>query len=87
MVLDFPMAAVLCGAPFRRQLLEEGGIDASVVLVDIGGVDAVLEPVACRAQPPDGGPSVDAAAQPDSRRLCRSLRLGLPQGAPDAIGP
>ena len=79
MALDVPEAAVLLGAPFCRHLLEESGVDVAVELVDIGGVDAVLEPVVYAAQALDGGlvlaplvrmalvqvrPSPDGAEQP-----------------------
>ena len=51
MTLDLPKTAVLLCLPFGRHLLVKGRIDGAVQLVDIGGVDSVLEPVVFGAQP------------------------------------
>ena len=48
---DVAKALILLGSPISGHIFEEGGIDSAVELIDVGGVNAILEPVVFGAQP------------------------------------
>ncbi|WP_309774556.1 hypothetical protein [Nitrobacter vulgaris] len=50
---DLALAAFLLFAPLVRHFFEEGRIHQSVELIDIHGVNAIVQPLRFRFKPPD----------------------------------